>query len=369
MNAIDRLSKCKTHLLLKQPFFGILCSMTKFIEEKEWCPTMATDGKNIMYNTKFVDSITDNELTAVLLHEIMHCIYMHCDKQRLGSKNHTIWGYAADFAINYEIVQMGGYKLPDGGLYDEEYGDMTVEQIYEKICKDANKGGDDPNSGKGFDKHIIVQVDKDALREKLVGAYEAATAGGNERGHIPDGIRRLIKELKQAKVPWQRLFARYIGRAVNKDDYSFSKPNRRYLPHGYYLPDLRSHIIGNVVVAIDTSGSISSDDLKQFAGELSKISGLVDEVTVMTCDAEVHEVVKTYKFQDVLKNIEMKGGGGTDFVPVFNKIKDTGGKPELLIYLTDTYGSFPDNPPSYPVVWVSTVENGKVPWGQLISMK
>ena len=90
---------------------------------------------------------------------------------------------------------------------------------------------------------------------------------------------------------------------------------------------------------------------------------MVDEITIITCDAKVHEVIKLFKMQNFLDKLEFKGKGGTNFIPVFDKIKEMNMIPDLLIYLTDTYGTFPDNPPPYPVLWCITEEKGKVPWG------
>ena len=134
------------------------------------------------------------------------------------------------------------------------------------------------------------------------------------------------------------------------------------------MPDLRNYTVGNVVIAIDTSGSIGKDCLEQFAAEITKISHLVDTITVMTCDAKVHEVVKINKFQNFLKQIKMLGGGGTDFRPIFDEVKKRNILPEILIVLTDAFGTFPDKKPSYPALWCVTDEGGMahIPWGQKV---
>ena len=135
------------------------------------------------------------------------------------------------------------------------------------------------------------------------------------------------------------------------------------------MPSLKNEKIGNVVVAIDTSGSISDDDISQFVSELKKISNLVEEVTVITCDCQIHETVKVRHFSEILSKIQMKGGGGTSFKPVFDKIAE-GQVPQLLVYLTDTYGDYPEKKPTYPVLWMSTVaEPQKPPFGLLVCMK
>ena len=176
--------------------------------------------------------------------------------------------------------------------------------------------------------------------------------------------------MRKSKVKWERIFHRYVGEALAKDDFSYERCNRRLMGQDIYLPDLRNHIIGHVVLAIDTSGSITAKILEQFSAELAKISHLVDEVTVMTCDAQVHEVVKVRKMEDFMKKIEFKGGWGTDFRPVFKEVEDRKITPELLIYLTDAWGSFPEKAPQYPVIWTLTTGSNKngIPWGSVVEM-
>lgn len=354
--AENRLGRARAKLLLQQPFYGVLLSMTNFHNEPA-IPTMATDGVKVYYNPKFAETLNDKELQGVLLHEISHCIYLHCTHKRRLSRDPHKWNVACDYAINLEIKDMN-YVLPREVLLDEKFRDMNAEQIYDKLPKDCSHL-------QTLDIHLDMESDAwDDMEDKIIAAYEA-TKNSKSKGNIPGGLKRWIDKLRKNKVKWERVFHRYVGSALAKDDYSFTRPNRRLVGQDIYIPDLRSHVIGNVVVAIDTSGSISQDCLAQFAGELAKISGLVNEVTVMSCDAQVTEVVKLYKLENFLDKVQMKGGGGTDFKPVFEKVSEMKIIPELLIYLTDTYGDFPKQP-QYPVLWCITCSSGTVPWGDKV---
>jgi len=356
--AEDRMGISRARLLLQQPFYGVLLSMTDFVAESV-IDTMATDGSKVYYNPEFVMSLTDDEVYGVLLHEISHCIYLHCTpKRRLNREQHR-WNVSCDFAINLEIRGMG-YTLPRSALLDEKFKDMNAEQIFDGLPVDSSKF-------KTLDDHIELSDENkwDDMEDKVIAAYEM-TKNTKSRGSVPTGLQRWIDKIRKSKVRWERIFHKYVGQALAKDDYSYVRINKRYAPQDIYLPDLRSYIIGSVVVAVDTSGSIDETCLKQFAAELSKISYLVDQVTAMSCDAQVHEVVKIKKFDNFLTKLKFKGGGGTDFRPVFDKVKELKIQPELLVYLTDSYGSFPDKHPNYPVLWCLTDENGHVPWGQSV---
>jgi len=358
--AKDRMSKSRARLMLQQPFYGMLLSMIDFIPEPT-IPTMATDGARVFYSPEFAMELDDDEMFGVLLHEISHCIYLHCTQKRRMNRDHHRWNVAADYAINLEIKDMQ-YKLPRQVLLDEKYRDMNAEQIYDSLPADCSHL-------QTLDIHIENTDAKewDDMEDKIISAYEM-TRNSKSKGSMPGGLKRWIDKLRKAKVNWARVFHRYVGQALAKDDYSYVRANRRFVPQDIYLPDLRNYIIGTVVVAVDTSGSIGKKCLEQFGAEMSKISHLVDECTAISCDAQIHEVVKIRKFQNFIKNVKFgfKGGGGTDFRPVFDLVKEKKMQPELLIYLTDTYGSFPERPPNYPVLWCITEDGGTVPWGQSV---
>lgn len=358
--ARDRMGKGRARLMLQQPFYGVLLSMVDFIVETS-IPTMATDGSKIYYNPEFALKIDDDEVFGVLLHEISHCIYLHCtQKRRLNRESHK-WNVSCDYAINLEIRGMQ-YKLPREALLEDKFRDMNAEQIYDSLPQDVS-------NLQTLDIHIENSDSKswDDMEEKILSAYEM-TKNSKSKGDMPGGLKRWLDKLRKAKVNWARVFHRYVGQALSKDDYSYTRVNKRFAPQDIYLPDLRNHIIGNVVIAVDTSGSITKKCIEQFGAEMSKISHLVDECVAISCDAQVHEIVKIRKFSNWLKEMKFgfKGGGGTDFRPVFDIVKERRLNPELLIYLTDTYGTFPDRAPNYPVLWCITVDGGKVPWGQSV---
>jgi predicted metal-dependent peptidase len=365
------MSEVRAKLLLKQPFYGVLLSMTDFIPESV-IPTMATDGIKVYYNPEFVVKLSEAERNGVLLHEISHCIYLHCNPARRLNRDRMRWNYAADYAINLEIRDLG-YTLPKEVLLDEKYRNMNAEMIYDKLPKeeDALKA-----LGGTLDTHIEPAdgtEDWDDMEDKIISAFEMTKDyydNSKNHGKFPGGIKRWIEKMRKSKVKWERIFHRYIGQALAKDDFSYERFNRRLLPQDIFLPDMRNHIIGSVVLGIDTSGSITPKILEQFAAELAKISHLTNEVTVMTCDAKVHEVVKIRKMENFLKKIKFKGGCGTDFRPVFKEVEDRKIAPELLIYLTDAWGSFPQKRPQYPVIWcLTTGSNSKgIPWGQKVEM-
>ena len=255
--------------------------------------------------------------------------------------------------------------LPDLALVDYKYKNMSAEAIYYALPQNIEKYFT-------LDTHLEPSCDSDNwddMEDKIMGAYEASKdfyESSNYHGRLPAGIARIVNSIKKEKVPWERILLRYAGEALSREDFSYTKLNRRHLANDIYLPALNSTTVGLLVLVFDTSASISEKLIEQFLGELKKLSYLIDQVIVMTCDAAVHEVIRIHKMENIANKIEFKGRGGTDFNPVFIKIKEMKVDPDLVIYLTDTFGTFPEKHPPYPVLWCITDPNGSVPWGSSV---
>jgi predicted metal-dependent peptidase len=171
-------------------------------------------------------------------------------------------------------------------------------------------------------------------------------------GHEPLGIDRPLQESRRSQQDWREILRHFVS-ACSPHDYRWTPPNRRFISSGMYLPSIEGSGLGTIVIAVDTSGSIGERQLQQFAGEISSICDEThpESIMVIYCDAEVQGVEELEPSAPV--ELAPKGGGGTDFRPVFNWIEDKSVLPTCLIYLTDLCcHSYPD-PPEYPVLWVT----------------
>lgn len=361
--AEKRLSTAKAKLLLKNPFYGVLLSMTNFIRE-DVIPTMATNGVNVYFNPKYVMELSDQEVNGVLLHEISHCIYMHCNPKRRMNREQHKWNVATDFAINIEIKGMNksDYQLPKQALLQDKYRNHNAEMIYDKLPQDASQY-------QTLDIHIEPAdgtEDWDDMEDKIISVYEMTKDSYDKTaGNMPANIRAWIDKMRKSKVKWERIFHRYVGQALAKDDYSYIRPNRRYVSQDLYIPDLRNTTLGRVCVCIDTSGSISQKQLEIFAAELMKINYLIEECLVITCDIDVHEYKWVRKLEgDLFKKIKFLGRGGTSFRKPFEMVAERKEQLDLFIYFTDGYGDWPEKAPQhFPVIALLTEDNSpKCPW-------
>jgi predicted metal-dependent peptidase len=404
-----------------QPFFGTLCLRLKLIPGD--LPTMATDGSRIVYNPAFVDQLKPAELEGTLAHEVMHCALGH--QCRRGTRDLGLWNEAADLAIN-PILNANGFTLPAGALIDPAFANLSAEEIYARLLREKTEGGSGSNQGQqqmspsggtantpqrslgqgpsnpqsgtsgqpasgqqkytngegtapiparpsGFgevvdatDEHGQAASPAEKLRQEHEWsiAAEQALRSAKACGHDPAGVERRLTESRQSQQDWRAILRDFVA-ATTPSDYRWTPPNRRYIASGLYLPSVERRGLGEIVIAVDTSGSIGKLELEQFAGEISAISeeAQPEAIHVVYCDAAVQSTQEFIASEPV--RLEPKGGGGTDFRPVFEWVANNDIAPVCLIYLTDLCcHSFPETP-EYPVLWV-TDSRRTAPFGETV---
>lgn len=346
----------------KEPFFTDLVLELNVVKDNS-VPTLGTDGSNLIYNPKFFNSLKDSEKCGVVLHEILHCSFLHMF--RIKDRDMQKWNIATDYAINPIVVQI--FKLPKGCLIDSKYYGLSAEEIYDKLPKNKTKkqswcdkgewvpsnGGKESNTQKI--KKIFSKGHKKRIKDKTERDWEqiAKKVFTEKYSSAPDYFKRFIeKNFYVPTIDWTLIVRSLLSEDIN--DYSFDIPDRRFLESDFILPDQSSRDkLKDVVFAYDTSGSISEEDLTAFYHEtmelLSNFPSLQGWATA--CDAYIHS------FQEINSKmgkdeINFQGGGGTDFEPVFEEITEREIKPKGVFYFTDLMGIFPRVEPSYPVFWL-----------------
>jgi predicted metal-dependent peptidase len=370
-----KISDARAILMQKCPFWGyIACYLTPVQQNN--IPSVATDGKHLFYNKDFLQARSIKDIMFIFAHEIAHILLGHIQKRQAPDK--FKWNIACDYAANGRL-QASGLQVPYDALIDREYSELSAEEIYKKLPKDIEKWAEKVGLKKYrdfFESDILLPASgKDSDLRELVRRAEEYT---RRRGYLPAGVEEIINGILRPKVNWHRLLYLFMQDVV-KNDYTYLRPNRRYMLEGIIMPSLYNHQIGKIVVALDTSDSISDKEIRQFLTEFVNLakSLMVDELYFVTCDAKVHQF---YRFKSYEVNFErlrkIKGRGGTDFRPVFEKIKEEGIRPACLVYLTDGYGEYPQTPPPYPVLWVLTCDYRsalpdmyKPPFGKCIYLK
>lgn len=394
MTARQKIQAARTALVLDQPFFGALALRLKIVEAPG-CGTAWTDGVSLGYDPDFVMRLTHDEVVAVICHEVMHAANGHM--WRRDGREHKRWNVACDFAVN-PIIQEAGFRLPAGCLRDQQYDHRSAEWIYARLPNQPQGGagkGQGKGGGKGQGKGQANVPDasgasqgdqgkapgagacdvRDAPAEDADGASEAdwqqavqqAAAAAKGRGKLPASIARLAEEAAESRVDWKSVVMRWAQEIAN-GDYSWRRPNQRYLAQGLYLPSLYSEETGPIGVLVDTSGSIDNVLLGQFQAALQAAVDQIHprRVYVGFADAKLHRM-DVFERDDA---IEFKpiGGGGTDFRPGLAAMEALEEPPVGVIYITDLDGSMPDRPPAFPVLWAST-QKRDVPFGEVVCVE
>ena len=335
MNEIQRkINKAKL-MLMTEPnttFFSALLAQL-WLRERDDIPTAATDGVNLFYNPKFIEELGTGETLGLLLHEVLHVAFEHMDRRKAHDLNPQIWNAAADYYIN-NMLDIQGYRLPAGGLIKHAYDGWSTMQIYEELMSNS------PDME--FEMDLIMDcpdgVDEEEHRTEVVSnVLKAVTQAkiSNEPGSIPAEIARWADEIMNPKLPWNAILQNYMADYA-KEEYTWTRPNKRFWPH-HYLPSMRSEAIGQVTAAIDVSGSITQDDLDAFFSEINYIWDLLKpkKLRLMGFDTRIHDDLE-FTEGDVMENITLSGGGGTDVEPVIDTIR----KDEPLFLLVFTDGEF-----------------------------
>jgi len=370
MNAEQKIVKARVQLLLHQPFFGTL-TMSLIPVPKPEINTVGVDGVHIYYNPQWIQNLPLEQVEFVLGHEVLHCVLNHL--QRCEGRNQNKWNVACDFAGNLILVDAGIGQMPAGCLYDSKFSGMSAEKIYTLLPEVTEE--------KTMDSHILGGTDssdKQCSRseKELTDRWKSAIAnaknlmGTEDYGKLPVELRRYIDGLLNPKLSWKELLRIFIEKVI-PCDYQWIPPNRRYLHQGLILPSTVKEGM-TLVIAIDTSGSIDTKELNQFATEAITILGTVKaDVYIISCDAKIHSVQFFPMGTSVsFKDIKLKGGGGTSFVPPFRYVVEEGIIPSAFIYLTDGYGEYPDFAPTFPVIWVLTKEiKHQPPFGEVVEME
>ena len=352
---------------------GVLMIGERNIVDDPSIPTACTNGRDEMYARSFVAQLNDAELRFLVLHEVYHKLFRHMTTwKHLWDENPQLANMACDYVINLKIVDdnvkdrfatmTGALEM---GCYDTKYAGMDSAQVYNLLKQDQDQdqggGGSDslPNGQQSFDEHDwegAQELSAEEQRELARELDEAIRQGALVAGKMGSGGDRDIAELLQPQINWREVLRDFITSTCAGNDYStWRRPNRRYVSAGMYMPSGISEQVGELVVAIDTSGSIGQRELSAFLTEVKEICDTVhpDGVRLMYWDTRVcrDEKYTTEELDTLVQSTKPAGGGGTDVTCVTDYIRDNNINAQACIVLTDghLYGGWGQW--TMPVLW------------------
>ena len=390
----------KAHIkLMKHPdtvLYGSVIVMGKSIIDDD-VPTACTDGYNKMYGREFVKDLTDAELRGLIMHENLHVALQHMLRfKSLFKKEPELLNMAADYVVNDVIMQFEDKDfavLPKGGLWDKKYRNWSVMEVYRDL-KQQRDNDPDWKPQDSFDEHIITDESegnnkgnanspssesmssnqRPSDKELIQQVEEALRQGKILAGQMGGKVARQIDDLLTGRVNWKEIMRDFVVNLLKgADDWSFKKYNKKHIMDELYLPTTISENIGEIVVAIDTSGSIYGLPLSQFCTELKLICELLnpEKVTVLWWDSKIArvQVFRVGEYNDIENMLKPSGGGGTEPNCVSEYVKENNIQGSAMIVFTDGYFYTDDIKWDVPMetLWLVTEnENLKVPSGRVV---
>ena len=413
--ALRKVIQARSNLVMDEPFFGTLALRLDLTPDPT-CKSFWTDGKRMGFNPAYANSQTLDKVIGLVCEEVMHNADGH--PWRRDGRDHKEWNISCDFAL-MSIILAAGMQIPDDSCYDPRFDGMSAEQVYairqqerqpqgqdgngkgggqsesqdgdqeekskqpeqnegdEEEEPQESSGGDEDGQGKEEEEsskpmsggEVRDCTEEDAATQEAewqVAVIQAAQAA-KAQGKLPAGIERLMEEIRRPKIDWRAALRRFVQTCA-RADFTWRQPNRRYVASGLYLPSLRSEQMPPVVIGWDASGSRNYDEAREECGAES--AAVIEEVKpertyVVSFDAKVQRV-EEFEPGDEIK-FNPKGGGGTDFRPLFAWIEENEIEPACVIMITDGWGDFPTTEPNYPVIWAMTTDV-KAPFGETLRL-
>ena len=400
------LSRAKLTMLRRLPYYGAYC-MGMDHEERYDIPTAATKGRRFLINPHWMlggetyQGITHplrpvDEVIFIEAHEVLHNSLKHM--LRIGWRDPRLANVAADHCVNLLLLEekIGAFPTPWPEeaetwqvLADPRFTNMSFEQVYDILEREWDQQGRPKRFRSGgltidLRHHSIGEVEpvreltdaeQAALSRALDSLVSASAAAAKSHGTLPASIERLIKTALRPKVDWRERLRFFVGKTM-PGEYSWARPNRRYIGSlDLYLPHLGKSGVGQIAFGFDTSGSMRYSGARSEGAQLfAECKAIYQETNpelmhVFYCDAKVqgHEVFLPGDDPEMAR-IKPRGGGGTNFKPLFNLIEKQQLPLQCLVFGTDGYATYPDKPPPFPVLWVLTTQ-ATPPWGEVVRME
>jgi predicted metal-dependent peptidase len=352
----ERLTRARTWLSLRYPFFAVLALHLPDTEAN--VATAQTDGRSLQYKPDHILGLTDEQTRGLILHLVLHAAFGH--PWRRGTRDTARWERACDIVVNGVIRKLGGVRLPPGAdTTDPALESEAVETVFERLPTDLEP----PSSG--LTQPQPGHLPNAATQAELESYWSEARTAASTIGDVPRDLERHYPTARSG-IHWREHLARYLITATR--DYVWTPPDRRMMAFDLIYPSLSGEA-ARVIVAVDTSGSVSADLISAFIAEVRAIARSHPDISglVMYADAAVNKVHDLRRAPPP----SVTGGGGTDFAPVLHELERRREQPQVLIYLTDAQAvSWPPRP-TYPVVWVvpDGVLEAEPPYGEVLRIR
>ncbi len=366
-NIQELVSRTTKTLIFSEPFYGLfLIGLNK--EYITTIPTAGVSKRNIgvqlSINPEFFTELSEDHRYGLIKHEILHISFGHIVMRDLYSDK-KLFNIAADLEINQYIAN---HHLPEGGLMLSSFPELNLPEragtkTYYDLLQQAKEDGTCPSldnlmsqmDGNSEYCHAgweeiedLSEADKKLLQKQIEHQIkESAEQTVKKHGTVPGELAELINRLLNIEPPkfdWKGYLRRFVG---NSSVVYTKKLRRKYNKRYSGNPGLKIKFKNHILVGVDTSGSVNSEELKEFFGELTHMHKTGHKITVAQCDTQL----KSIKEFSPNKDWEIHGRGGTSFQPVIDHYNEKKGRYTALVYLTDGEAYTPEDCPKN-TLWV-----------------
>lgn len=397
MSRQKRLERAQLRVLLNVPFFAPgVCRLPVEFTDNEEIKTACTDGKGIIWNTKFFDELPDEVLPTVLCHEACHCLLGHIWRMPCGA-DHQLWNQACDHAVNLMLKEFGGlqtakgyadpFPFPaphDAYCADPAYDGMAEEGIFARLNNQPKQSGKTPGKGNSgansgpapgsmpdFGQFKATDGSDGVADRKAKSDWDntmiQSCAAAKGRGALPGMLEKVLGELVAPVVDWRDVLRSWL-REQCADDWDFLTPAMEYSTSEFILPSMKSEKMGPVVFASDWSGSTYGDLVKMFHAEKQSCLDECRPSKLVDFGFDTRVLSQREYVPGDLIDPTIKGGGGTSFADVLEQASSMHPRPKAIVVLTDLDGEFgPD--PGVPVIWcVFGGGSTSAPFGEVVKV-
>ena len=366
----QRLHKAVSDIMMQDKYIalaGLLAIGDRSVRDD--IPTACTNGRDEKYGRAFCESLNDPELRFLILHENYHKLARHLHiYYHLYKIDHILANMACDFWINHKLVEENKddkFATMTGelskGCYDDKYKNMSIVEIFNDLREEQEgNGGQGQGGGEPFDTHEWEEaqgLSDEEQKELAKDIDDVIRQGALVAGKVGSGGNRTLEEFLEPQVDWREVLRDFITDTCAGGDFStYNKPNRRYLHLDLIMPSGVSEKVEELVLAVDTSGSIGQRELTTFLSEVRSICDTVkpSRVRILYWDTQVcrDEVYEMDELDKLVQSTKPEGGGGTEVECVPRYMAEYGIKPQATIIFTDgwlggSWGSW-----TCPTLWV-----------------
>lgn len=340
--------------------------------------TSQTNGVYLLVNPHYFMGLEPQHRVSFLAKAAYRVALQHPIRGR--GKNYYTWKSATEYVVT-ALLKNQGFDVPESWNYDKDFQNLTSEEAYELVIKRAQEAAAaaydeeddwfDHETGEVFSFDAVINlvdeanddfdvpeeddgVEWDEIESDTIDTIKRASILAEQAsgwGSVPGEVKIFLDNLLSPKLPWHKILANHMS-DLAKVDYSYERPNRRYLPD-YYLPTQNSEALTEITVAIDVSGSVGPGQIDQFISEVHTIHTKLKptKTAVLGFNTEITTTTTIESAEDVI-NIELEGDGGTSIEPVMEYAREN--KPKALVVFTDGHFDFDYEmvPLDVPVYWI-----------------